>query len=179
MDKKGDRLVHWTDRKIESIYKMRLLGMSEVDMAEVLEVSYEMFKYWKKTRPEVTKALNDAKLGASTSVAEAFLLCAIGYDYDEEIAVYDRSSHEWKKTTIKRHRPADPWSAAKFLSLKNRNEGWSETQRVQIDYNANLNIDMVTTMSTELLAILEKEAKKLNTPDNQISLPEDAGDDQH
>lgn len=167
MQPRSPRLTQWTDRKIDSVHKMALLGMSEAAMADVLEVSIVTFNYWKKTRPEFKQALDDAKLGASTQVAEAILQMCLGYDYEEEIAVYDRSKHAWEKTTITRHRPADPWSAFKFMSLKNRNEGWSETQRIQIDHNTNINIQFAT-ISTELLAAIEAEAQKI--------LPENAGD---
>jgi hypothetical protein len=167
MQARSHRLTQWTDRKIDSVHKMALLGMSEEAMADVLEVPRVTFNYWKKTRPEFKKALDDAKLGASTMVVEAFLACCLGYDYQEEVAVYDRSEHAWKKTLITRHRPADPWSQAKYLSLKNRNEGWSETQRIQIDHNTNINVQF-STISTALLTAIELEAQKI--------LPQNAGD---
>lgn len=176
MDKREDRLVHWTDRKIDAIFFMALAGFSEVKMAEILEVSYNTFVYWKKTRPEVLKALNDGKLGANTEVVKAAYKLAVGYEYEEEVAVYDRSAHKWEKTTLKKVKHPDPWSAFRWVALKMRDEGWSETQRIQIDHNTNINIDIVANFSTVLLDAIEQEAKKMLGTDTQIALPEDAGD---
>ena len=60
-----------------------------------------------------------------------------------------------------------------------RDEGFSETQRVQIDYNANISIS-TSELSTEFLAALEKEARKLKNVTDIEEIPQtaiDAGDD--
>jgi hypothetical protein len=175
------RLVKWTDRYIEMAYLLTSAGFSEQKQAEIMDVHYSTYCQWKKTHKEFKKAIDDGNLGILTGVTQSILKLALGFPYEEEVATYDRSVHKWEKTTIKKQRLPDPWTAMRLMSLKARDQGWSETQRISIESTANININ-IDTISTDILALLEKEAKKLRNvtdiePEPLISLPGDAGDD--
>jgi hypothetical protein len=64
------------------------------------------------------------------------------------------------------------------MQNKNRDE-WSETQRIQVDFNANISHSL-SAASTDFLLALEKEAKRLTGNITDIEevpqLPENAGD---
>lgn len=151
--------VHWTDRKIQIVYLLALAGFNESKMAEIMEISQSTFDHWKKTKPEFYQALQNAKYGVNTKVAESFLSMCLGYEYEEEIATFDRKTKEYIKTTIKRFRPPDPWAASKWLAMKMRDQGWSETARVEITQTNNVNFNM-NILSTDELKFLEEIAKK-------------------
>ena len=161
------RLSHWTDEKIQIAFLLSLAGFTEVQMAEIMEVPYVTFKLWKKNHPQFLQALHDGKLGANTKVVEAALQVCLGYEYDKEIATYDRSTKDYVRTTIKEKVPPNPWAIFKWMNMRMREQGWSETQRLVVDHNTNINID-IQGLSTEFLKMIETEAQK--------QLPQNAGD---
>jgi len=175
------RLVKWSDKIITQVYDMTLAGFSEARQAEILNVSYSTYCQWKKTHKEFKQAIDDANLGTLTGVANTILKLAMGFPYEDEVAVYDRTEHIWKKTTIKKQRLPDPWTAMRLMSLKAREQGWSETQHISIETTSNINLN-INTVTTDILSILEQKAKELRSvtdvePIPPISLSENAGDD--
>lgn len=159
------RPTHWTDKKIHSAYLLALLGASEQQMADVMEVPLSTIHYWKKNHIAFSQALNDGRLGATTKVVEAFYKICVGYDYEEEEIRTVKGEPVVMKVT--RHRPADPWACARFLELKARSYNWSVTQNVQINnVNTNINIDYAN-LSTQQLQVLKEISQK--------QLPLDAG----
>lgn len=157
----------WTNRILDAAYMLALLGATENQMAEIIGVSTPTIKDWKRRHPEFDKAIKDGTIGALAGAVDAFMQRVKGITYDEEIATYDRSSHQWVKTTKKTFIPPDPWACARFLELKGRNFNWSVTQNVNLTQtNTNININL-SELSTEQLAVLEHISLK--------QLPQDAG----
>jgi hypothetical protein len=179
-ERTSKRFTHWTDKKLDMVYDMAKVGFSEAKMAEYLDVSIGTFIFWKKNHKEFRQALNDGKLGADTMVVNAFLQCCVGYEYEEQVAIYDRKDQKFVTTNVKKQRPPDVWAALKWMQNKNRDE-WSETQRIQVDFNANISHSL-SASSTDFLLALEKEAKRLTGNITDIEevppsqLPENAGD---
>ena len=174
------RLVKWTERYIEMAYLLTSAGFSEQKQAEIMNVSLATYNNWKKTHLEFKKAIDAGNLGVITGATQSALKLALGFEYEEEVATYDRSAHCWEKTTIKKQRLPDPWSVFKLLALKGRDQGWSESQRISIEGNININTN-IDAISTDILAILEKKARELRDvtdiePIPYNSLPENAGD---
>ena len=163
------RLSHWTDKKIESAARLSRVGFTEEQIAEILEVPYVTFKLWKRNHPEFLQALTKSKLDANTTVAEAAYKVCTGFDYEEEVVTFDRATKKYEKTTVKKHMPPNPWAIFKWMNMRMREQGWSETQRLVVDHNTNINID-VHGLSTEILSALEQEVNALK------QLPQNAGD---
>lgn len=156
----------WTDRKIEAAFLLACLGATEEQMAVAMEVSTPTIKYWKKRHPEFKKAVDDGTLGVISKVNQAFIQRCTGYTFDEEIVTYDRSAHDWIKTTKKTHVPPDPWACARLLELKARNYNWSVTQNVQIN-NVHTNIDInYNDLTTEQLKVLKEISQQKQLPEN-------------
>ena len=148
----------WNERKIETAYLLALLGATNQQMADAMEVSLSTLQWWMRERPEFGQAVSEGKLGADTKVVKALYSCATGYDYEEEVATYDRPTKSYIKTTVKRHRPADTWAALKILATRHR-EQWSETHKVEFTQTNNVNFN-INILSTEELTFLEEIAKK-------------------
>jgi hypothetical protein len=153
-DTPSTHFTHWTSGKIEAAFLLALMGATEEQMAKVMEVSHPTIVHWKKNRPEFRQALLDGKLGADTEVLKAAYKCATGYFYEEEVAVFDRKDKVWVKTTVKRYRPPDPWSAFKWLSVRQR-DLWSETNKVEVTHTQNMNISMKMYTTEDLLKLEE------------------------
>jgi hypothetical protein len=146
---------------------LAVLGATEVDMAQAFGVSVPTIKYWKNRHPEFKKAIDDGTFGLISGLAQSLAKRGLGYEYDEEVCTFDRSSHTWVKTTKRTHVPPDSWAAARILELKARNYNWSVTQQINLNQvNTNININL-SELSTEQLAVLEHISLK--------QLPQDAG----
>jgi hypothetical protein len=148
-NKQGTKLIKWDESKIRVAFLLALMGATDMQMAEIMQVSINTINWWKRERPEFRQALSEGKIGADTKVLESFYQSAVGYDYEEEIATYDRSAHQWVKSTVKRHRPSDAWAAARWLSIRQR-ALWSETQKVEVTHNNTLNININNYTEAEL-----------------------------
>jgi hypothetical protein len=164
------RLTGWTNRIIDAAYMLAVLGATEVDMATAFNVSVPTIKYWKNRHPEFKKAIDDGTYGLVSGLAQSLAKRGLGYEYDEEIATFDRSSHSWVKTTKRTHVPPDSWAAARILELKARNYNWSVTQQININ-TVNTNIDInYNELTTEQLLVLKEISQ-------QKQLPQNAGDE--
>jgi hypothetical protein len=168
---KGEYVIrHWDEKKIPLIFKLAVLGLSNITISECLEIDPETFRYWIEHHEGVKEALMEGRTAVGCRIAEAFIKKATGYEAEEEVATYDRGRHEWVKTTVKKHYPADSWAAARYLEL--HFDQWSVTRKIQINQtNTNINIDF-TGMTDEQLSLLEEIGlKQLNahTDENQTA----------
>jgi hypothetical protein len=158
------RLTCWTNRIIDAAYMLAVLGATEVDMATAFNVSVPTIKYWKNRHPEFKKAIDDGTYGLVSGLAQSLARRGLGYDYDEEVVTFDRSSHTWVKTVKKTHVPPDSWAAARILELKARNFNWSVTQQINLNQtNTNININL-SELSKEQLEVLENISLKQLPP---------------
>jgi hypothetical protein len=163
---RASRMGYWSSKLLDKVYMLSLLGATENDLAIGLDVSLPTIKKWKQNHKEFKRAIDDGTLGLLSETAKALARRALGFEYDEEVVTFDRSSHSWVHTTKKTFIPPDPWSAARLLELKGRNFGWSVTQNIQLNQtNTNININL-SELSTEQLAVLEHISLK--------QLPQDA-----
>jgi len=154
------------ENKSHTAYLLALLGATDRQIAEVMCVDRITVERWKRDDAEFLAELNKGKLVADTKVVEAFFKCATGYYYEEDHVCV------WKGKTIvtkvKKYRPPDPWSCARWLSLRQRGK-WSESQRVEIT-NTNINVNKLdlTGVTNEQLRLLRDIGLK--------QLTENAGD---
>ena len=164
----GSKPVKWADDKPHIAYLLALLGASEKQMAEVMGVSYSTLEVWKRNKPEFQEALKKGKLKADTKVVKSFYKCAVGYYYtEEEIRIVDKKP---VVVTVRKYKPPDPWSAAKWLALRHP-EHWSETHKVQVT-NTNININKIdlTGVTIEQMKVLRdlgfKQRELMSREDN-------------
>jgi hypothetical protein len=108
----------WNKSNVKTVYVLAVLGATEEQIAQAMDISPETLEYWKKQHPAFLKALNEGKSGANVAVAQALYRSATGYTYEEESAVYDRSLHKWVITKTKKFKEPDNWSAVKWLKLR-------------------------------------------------------------
>lgn len=150
----GDDRIKWSEDRVREVYELALLGLTDEKMWGVMGISQGTFNLWKRDRDDFREALLRGKILADARVAESLYKRAVGYDVeDEHVSVFRGVV---TKTKVRRHVPGDPWSAAKWLSLRQRSL-WSETQRMEIT-QTNVNITKIdyTGMSDEELLLLKK-----------------------
>ena len=105
-----------------------LLGATDVDLAEFMEVNESTIHLWKKTHPEFSKAIKEGKEIADSKVAQSLYNRALGYSHKEtKIATHEGQITD-SKEFIKHYAP-DPTSC--IFWLKNRQKDkWRDKQDV-------------------------------------------------
>lgn len=136
------------------VYELALLGATQEEMATVMKVPVGTLGNWLRENEEIIAAYSEGSIGANAKVAESLFKCAIGFEYVDEIVTVVKGECYINK--IKRFKPADPWAAAKWLSLR-RSLNWSETHKVEIT-NTNININKLdfSGMTTDELKLMSK-----------------------
>lgn len=113
---KGGRPKLYKAEFAEQARKLSLLGLIDVEIANVFNVSEAKFHAWKKEHPEFLESIKKGKAAADANVSAALYERACGYEHDDvHISNYQG---EITITPIRKHYPPD--TAAAFIWLKNR-----------------------------------------------------------
>ena len=117
-------------------FQLALLGLTDKQMAAVMDISTDTLNLWKRTRSRFLTMLTRGKMQADGQVAEALYKRAIGYSHkDVDIKVVD---HQIIETPIIKYYPPDTQACKIWLALRQR-ANWSEIQRSEV-VNTNINI---------------------------------------
>jgi hypothetical protein len=144
----------WNEDRPREAKELALLGLTDEVMARVMGIGLGTLDGWKRKYPEFLAALNEGKLRADAKVAAALYKRATGYTVKEQHV--NTANGMVVVTEVDKEIPPDPWSAAKWLSLRQR-ALWSETQRLEIT-NTNININKFdfTGISDEDMLVIKK-----------------------
>lgn len=144
----------YNNQRPQQAYKLALLGATDKQIADVMEVNVNTIDLWKRKYSTFLQELNRGKDEADMEVAAAFFKRAVGYSVTEEHVTIYRG--KILKYNITRQIPPDPWSAQKWLSMRQR-EKWADVQRTEIlQTNVNINRFDFTGISTGDLLVLER-----------------------
>jgi hypothetical protein len=155
------RLTQWSEGRLKQVYELARAGYPEARMAEIMLVKLVTFVSWKKSKPEFLEALEKGRYEANLETVDSLYKSANGYYYAEDIVTYDKIKHEFVHGTKQVYVPRNPWAAARILSLKMREEGWSETQRIEISQNITNTIN-ISGVATEILQLAEQKMKEMS-----------------
>lgn len=119
----GGRPTKYERRFNRLAFKFSLLGATDRQIADFLEVSEVTLNAWKKEYPSFLKSLQRGKLQADANVAKSLYHRALGYSHEAvKIFSFEGQTFEHKYTE---HYPPD--TAAAFIWLKNRRpEAWRD-----------------------------------------------------
>lgn len=136
----------------QKVYRLCLLGLRDVDLAEVFEVSVQTIDGWKREHPAFLKAIKIGREQADAHIAKSLYHRAKGYAHpDVHISV---QQGRVIVTPIIKHYPPD--TIACIFWLKNRQKlYWRDTYRqehtggdgmpIQIQDLSKLNLSDLTT----------------------------------
>lgn len=116
--RKNGRPTKFEARFIQQARKMALLGLTDAEIADVLEVTHRTFKTWKNTHAKLAEALREGKTIADANVAAALYERAIGYRHKE--TVLHQHGGKIIRTEVVRHYPPDTQAATKWLHNRDR-----------------------------------------------------------
>jgi hypothetical protein len=112
----------------KKVKKLCLLGATDKDLADFLEVTESTINNWKIEHPEFLESIKKGKKEADANVANRLYKRALGYSHpDTDVRVCDGMI---VKTPMIKHYPPD--TTAGIFWLKNRQpERWRDKQEIQ------------------------------------------------
>lgn len=124
----------------EQAKKLAVLGATDAQMADFLEVSISTFSLWKVEHPKFSESLKVAKEEADKRVEHSLYQRAMGYEHDEvDIRVV---AGELKMTPIRKHYPPD--TTACIFWLKNRKpKEWRD--KVEHEHSGGVSVSLSGT----------------------------------
>lgn len=164
------RPTQWNEHRTLQVYQMALLGATNAQMADMMQVSVKTLEYWIRTKPEFRERLMEGRAPADARVAESLYKAAVGYDYEEDVVTNCRGVVT--VTRVTKHQPGNPWAMWKWLTARQRIL-WSDTQQAREIHNTlNINNIDMSELTTAELTLLRKLNQKFNK-----QIPESLDDD--
>jgi hypothetical protein len=143
--------------------KFCLLGATEIEIADMFEVSPDTIAEWKNVHPEFSDAIKKGKAQADASVADRLFQRAMGYEHPEvDIRVVNQAIIQTPITKV-----YAPDTAAAIFWLKNRQRAkWRDKIETEVsgpDGGPIQTLDVSGLSSAALAEILAaKDAIKSN-----------------
>lgn len=114
----------------ETARKVALLGATDAEIADILEINIATLHRWKVQFPEFCDALKVGKEPPDERVKRSLYLRATGYTYDAVKIVADAKTGASVIVPYREHVPPD--TTACIFWLKNRDkENWRDKQEVE------------------------------------------------
>ena len=141
------RPTKYDEKMNQQVYKLCLLGATDKQIADFLDISESTFNEWKKLYPILSESIKKGKEIADANVASKLYHRAIGYEHPETITASFQGQITDKMEVVKHYAP-DPTAA--IFWLKNRQpKQWRDKQEIESNNtNTNLNKD-ISNMSVE------------------------------
>jgi len=113
---------------MEQIGKIEMLGLTDKQLADILNVDQRTIDRWKKDKEFVT-VLKKGKLVADNEMIKSLYKSGMGYDYEEvkQTVVRDDAGKLITKLITKTSKHVPPTPASMIFWLKNR-QGWVDKQ---------------------------------------------------
>lgn len=151
----GGRPTKYDSSNNELIYKLCLLGATDAQMADILNVCLATFSNWKVNYPELLDTLKKGKEIADAEIAHALYHRAKGYSHPD-VKIFCNAEGKVTKVNDIKHYPPD--TAAAFIWLKNR-AGWRDKVEVSKTEEININITVSEDDLKERLQLLKTSRK--------------------
>lgn len=113
----------------DTVYRLCLLGATDVEIAEILGCSESTLNLWKKDHEDFSESIKNGKMVADSKVAESLYKRAIGYEHFEDQIFQYQGDPVIVPTT--KHYPPDTGAAMAWLKNR-RPKDWRDRQDLQL-----------------------------------------------
>jgi len=136
------------------VRKLCLLGATDREMADIIEVAESTFNKWKLVHKSFSESLKEGRAIADAEVASRLYERAMGYEHEEE-KIFQYEGSPVVVQTINRY-PPDTSAAALWLKTRQPDK-WREVQ--QVDHN----ITMKDLTDQELVEYIRVTSSEIDT----------------
>jgi len=133
--RRGGRPSKFELEMIPKIRKASKAGMTELEIADLLDVEYNTFISWQVKHPKILQALELGRKQATKRVVRALFHRSVGYSHDQERVFNDKGTII--KATQREHIPPDV-NAIKFWLTNKAPAEWQD--RTGLDVTGNISI---------------------------------------
>jgi hypothetical protein len=148
------------------VYFLALLGLTEIQMAQVFDVDHETIRKWRNKYPLFEEALRKGKMQADGEVAHALYQAAVGYKHRKTVVLTNRVQEfdgdgkvikAWLEPLLVDVEERFPPNVTACVTwLKSRQPGvWRERINIAGRFNVTHQIDL-TDFTTEELTVLNR-----------------------
>ena len=129
MSERG-RPTSYVPRYAEQAYKLCLLGATDVELANIFEVSESTLNLWKQQHPEFSESIKRGKAEADANVAERLYQRAMGYSHEAVKIFMPQGADRPVYAPYTERYPPDTQAAS--LWLRNRQpKKWRDKQEIE------------------------------------------------
>ena len=127
------RPTKWDDKFIEQAYKLSLLGATDKEIADFIDVAESTLNEWKLLYPQFSESIKRGKAAADGNVADRLYQRAMGFEHDsEEIKVVSQGKDGSVVEGVPVRKIYPPDTIAAIFWLKNRQpDKWREKQEIK------------------------------------------------
>ena len=142
----------WNDDRTREGFELALLGLTDEEMARVMDVDINTLNKWKRVHPVFRQALIEGKDKADAKVVHSLYRRATGFTIKEmHVCMYRGRVIQ---TPVDKYYAPDSWAANKWLSVRQRNK-WADVSRVETSSTIlNINKLDLTGISLEQMKVL-------------------------
>jgi hypothetical protein len=151
---------------LRKIYRLCILGMTNVELAEHYDVKVETWNQWanpasKTWKPGLSDAINKGREDIVSRVAERLVQRALGFKHKATKMFYDSQSGEVVKEEYTEIYPPSE-QAAIFILKNKRPKDWKDKQIVEGPDGSSVSSVSVTVLTDEgkIKKLLEDKARK-------------------
>ncbi len=130
------------------VRKMAKAGMTELEIADSLDVAPITFKQWQSKYPRLLNALELGRKQSIKRVTRALYHRSVGYSYDAERVFNDKGNIV---KTVQREHVAPDVNAIKFYLSNKDPENWQDRSNLDVSGNLNVIASTVSAARTRLL----------------------------
>lgn len=128
------RPTKWKEEFVEQAYKLSLLGATDKEIADFLDISESTLNEWKLTYPSFSESIKRGKAVADSNVADRLYQRAMGFEHDSEeikvVSIGGKDGSEVQRVPVRKVYPPD--TVAAIFWLKNRQpDKWRDKQEVK------------------------------------------------
>lgn len=159
------------------IFRLKLLGLTDAEIAEHFGITYRSFQGWCGRYPEVEAALKAGGEDADARVAESLYARALGYSHPEEKIFCTKGGKVVRAETTK-HYPPNEVACMMFLSNRQRFSGrWRHQASLDLSNSDGSLFRMFTAGAREADRTLEGRYRVIGTAnDADAAGDRDAGE---
>ena len=152
----------YTSTTLSKIIELAEEGLRDSKIAVALGVNIATFSNWKRTKPEVYLALEQARAKVHQKVEDALIKRALGYDMVE--THIEKVGTRIKKKRILKAMPPDV-KAIEFYLTNRVPEDWSSMQKLKVETSGTVDINSidVDSLSEEKLQTLAEAIRSANS----------------
>lgn len=174
----------WNYRRIKQAYNLALLGLTDPDIANEMDISLGTLEYWKRTKEEFYDALKEGKTSADGKVVNALYQNAVGYTRKKAV-VHNNKIREFNEfgaiikeyykidtTYVEETVAPDVKAQIKWLQARQPDK-WADTRSVKVKNQLNISIQ---NNSIDFSEVSDKELAMIKKLGLMTTIPIEEGD---